>query len=275
MRRIKDYFFNLFLEIRLSLWFIFGFTIKRFWVGGNTLFPTPGSAIVEWRDGMPWGRVHKDYDHQIMTGESVREISEGLGIGKKLVLFHLPYTKPYTFPAGEREGEVVYPRIDSGCIFYRQPFKYGAFQITCKLPASNSAWPAFWLYGKKDWPPEIDWFEFMPGNMNRNGRFKMSTNSHTGSEKIHKQKSRAYRLAHAKLGKEITVSGVWTPEKIEWYYEGILIRRITEKDSLKGMNQEQWLVIGTGGMADFKDDLLVSTFEISEVKYQRLEYDPS
>jgi beta-glucanase (GH16 family) len=51
-------------------------------------------------------------------------------------------------------------------------FKYGYFAIRSKNPTGPATWPAFWLTGQKNWPPEIDIFE-MYGKSN--------------GEKIHRQ----------------------------------------------------------------------------------------
>lgn len=43
----------------------------------------------------------------------------------------------------------------------RQKFQYGYFEIRCKLPVFDGAWPAFWLFDMKSsiWYNEIDIFE--------------------------------------------------------------------------------------------------------------------
>lgn len=272
MNRIKDYFVNLFLEVRLWLWFRLRFPIKRFKLKHSVvLYPTIYPMEDSWNTAMPWGQVHPDYSHQIMTKESVNEVTINGWLKSYIELKHLPYDKPYTFLDGKREGETVFPTLNAGCIHHKEYFKYGTFELTCILPESNSAWPAFWLTGADTWPPEIDWFEFIPGNMNKQGKYKMSTNIHSGTETKHKQKSYAYRLPDIESGKEVTFSGVWTPKYIAFYYEGILVRKITDQDSVGGMDQDMVLVLGTGGMKDFKPDLYNTKFIIKEVLYEPLD----
>lgn len=47
----------------------------------------------------------------------------------------------------------------SGMLFSKRTFKYGLFEIGCKLPAEAGMWPAFWLVGG-DVHEEMDIFEF-------------------------------------------------------------------------------------------------------------------
>ena len=260
MSRIKDYFVNLYLEIRLWLHFKLKFRIwRRVFTNFTTLYPTPQSFLVEWRTGMPWGRVHPDYDHQIMTQSSVSEFYE------EIRLSHLPFADEYIFPDGERKGEKVYPSIDCGVIYYGAPFKYGVFQISCILPLSDYAWPAFWLTGKDSWPPEIDWFEFMPKRINEKGRYLLSTNIHSNKA----ERSYGYRINEDIMDKEITFTGVWEKEYISFYYNGILIRKITNKKVIKAMDQEMILVIGTGASSDYERNIHYSNFKIKRVLYSR------
>jgi beta-glucanase (GH16 family) len=54
-----------------------------------------------------------------------------------------------------------YFEYTSGWIQSKLEFKYGYFEIRCKIPEGKGFWPAFWLFGYKPNPkPEIDIFEF-------------------------------------------------------------------------------------------------------------------
>ena len=53
----------------------------------------------------------------------------------------------------------------SGCIETLEKFQYGYFEIRCKLPVHEGAFPAFWLWGYNDGRyEEIDMLEYM-GNI--------------------------------------------------------------------------------------------------------------
>lgn len=271
MRRIKDFFYNTWLELRLWLYFKGIVNPKRrkqkHW---QTLFPTNKSAMMQWKAAMPWGNVHPDYSHQIMTGDSVKEVKTGNG--KELFLLHKPYDKPYTWYSGEHKGETVYPTINAGCIHHRKPFLYGEFELTCILPQSAEAWPAFWFYGEDTWPPEIDVFEIMPNTM-RKGHFKMSTNIHSGTEGKKNDKTFDFLLRDSRMGKPMTTSCKWTPTYIAWYYEGILVRKVTRRKVMKGMRVPMWLVFGTGVInKDYKKSVYESDFRILSIKYNALSY---
>ncbi|NBU03000.1 MAG: glycosyl hydrolase family protein, partial [Bacteroidetes bacterium] len=47
--------------------------------------------------------------------------------------------------------------------FHSKNFTYGFFAIRSKNPSGPATWPAWWLTGRNNWPPEIDIFEMYGG----------------------------------------------------------------------------------------------------------------
>lgn len=69
-------------------------------------------------------------------------------------LIHADVTVPYMsgmIQTKHHHGDELY------CYGFKQ--RHGFFEARCKAPNSRAAWPAFWLSGVTEWPPEIDIFE--------------------------------------------------------------------------------------------------------------------
>ncbi len=111
----------------------------------------------------------------------------------------------------------------SGMIYSRQQFKYGRFEIRCKVPRGMGFWPAFWTWGFD----EIDVFEM---GCQRTRRFY--TNIHVcydGSQCREGQVHRGPDFAEAFH----IFSVEWDPYFIRWFVDGQLIRT---QSALLGLN---------------------------------------
>lgn len=100
--------------------------------------------------------------------------------------------------------------------------KYGRFEVFAKVPKGKGLWSAFWLLPSFDqWPagvailPEIDVMEYLghEGNTyhttlhtNQNGPLE----SHPYKHSLKIDPSEDFHL----------YSVIWTPEKVEWYFDG-------------------------------------------------------
>jgi len=100
--------------------------------------------------------------------------------------------------------------------------KYGRFEAFAKVPSGKGLWSAFWLLPSFDqWPsgvailPEIDVMEYLghEGNVyhttlhtNQNGPLE----SHPYQQRLKIDPSEDFHL----------YSVIWTPEKVEWYFDG-------------------------------------------------------
>ena len=68
--------------------------------------------------------------------------------------------------------------------FHSMNFTHGFFAIRSKNPTGPATWPAWWLTGKNNWPPEIDIFE-MYGKATGDAVNTQTMTVHTGKVETH------------------------------------------------------------------------------------------
>lgn len=211
--------------------------------------------------GMRWGEIHPSMPWQMMGYDAVQFCNKD---GSVNLLINKTDKKAV------HEGVVYFPEVSAGSLWSRDQFLYGTFEIECTLPKTDYGWPAFWLLGDHDWPPEIDIFEFFPGHIQKNKR-RLTATTHwknyiydpiiDNEIGITDEDSSWYRFS----GSRISVSLVWTPDKIEWWYEGILIRRDTKH--MEHFQKPMRIIIGTGVQEDYNKGVFEEVFKIHKVKY--------
>ncbi|MFL5765973.1 MAG: family 16 glycosylhydrolase [Bacteroidia bacterium] len=126
----------------------------------------------------------------------------------------------------------------SAWIETKEKFRYGKYEIRCKIPKGKSLWPAFWMYGEVNgMNNEIDVFEFW-NPQNSIGRYKpshLSMEHHMTVHYNHKMSGKSY------VGPDFsadfhTFTVVWDSTKIEWYVDGSLKRTVTQYMTKRGKN---------------------------------------
>jgi len=107
---------------------------------------------------------------------------------------------------------------------------YGYFEIRCKIPDSKATWPAFWVWGAFNWPPEIDIFEIYPSKSFEAFESIMSSTAlfittFIGSDvAIHKVNN---------VSSEFHIYACeWDSCFVRFYYDNILVR-VVHKDVTK------------------------------------------
>lgn len=252
---LKDYFVNLFLQVRFWL------VLKGFLKNQPNLKDLYGPSYSQqnfidlFNTGMYWGRLHPDYPHQAMTDASVQFLNDGV-----VNLNHLKYQGTIT-----HNGKEYAPSFDAGCIYGKYPFKYGRFSALISLPDSNDTWPAFWFSGVNSWPPEIDVAEFQPGNF-KNGIPKMSCTIHTGTVETRRMFGKSFRLHDYQKGRPFTVTFEWMPNYIAWYYNGMLFRKLTQERVLRDLRQDMYLIFGSGIVPEPSIESLQESFVIWDLQ---------
>jgi beta-glucanase (GH16 family) len=110
----------------------------------------------------------------------------------------------------------------TGELWSKQNFGYGKFEARIKVPKEVGAWPAFWLYGSNPTWNEIDVFEFY-GAKTKLLSMTAHYNGHMSGQ-------------HAKIKDAATDFHIYTviyeENKIEWYVDGILKRRMERSNLL-------------------------------------------
>ena len=111
--------------------------------------------------------------------------------------------------------------------FHSQNFTYGYFAVRSKNPSGPATWPAWWLTGKNNWPPEIDIFE-MYGKVTGKSVNTQTMTVHTGKVETHTKQMMMKKLRVS----EDTDSAfhiyacLWTPKKIDFYTDGNKVKSI-------------------------------------------------
>jgi len=97
------------------------------------------------------------------------------------------------------------------------------FYLECraKMPEGKIEWPAFWLCGYQQWPPEVDIFEYWKGE---EGEF--SNNFHYNEGEQHKQTHKKY-IIPADKKYDFHIYGLKVmDDSMEFYFDGFMYRKI-------------------------------------------------
>lgn len=230
---------------KTRLWYLRNFgTFHRYYrfkpVDGYKLklnedFLGDGINKLLWRVGQIWGKVHPKYPEQY-SGE------EGIFVRNSVMkLFNRYRPKEITqYEGTDKErtfkperGECLYVHGD---ISAKETFTYGVFEIRCRLPKGEIGWPAFWL-GMDD-KEEVDFFEFFPNNIKKRV-VGMTTTYHwpDGTDREYPKggsmSPKIYKLPNTITDQFNVYTFEWTPDKLVFMFNGVVIRKITRKSIVK------------------------------------------
>lgn len=93
-------------------------------------------------------------------------------------------------------------------------YLYGMFEIRCKFPKKHGQYPAYWLYGDKSWPPEIDVFEF-----NGHAHDQFFTAIYWGQNNDPQSCGNMYHFPFDITDDFHTWTMVWTPTQVTWFFD--------------------------------------------------------
>lgn len=233
----------------------------------------------EWLTQERWGDYHPDkpivwYDpSQVIIEDETLKL--GCTYNPKMVPFY----------ENEVMGDMIIP-FGVGLISCTTPFSYGTFEIVAKLPNKQPyAWPAFWMYAFESWPPEIDVFESYSNkrgsyfNWNLEaliGRFwRCVTNIHLGESPNNYNLGGRRRWMGWKdpSTRFITYTVEWFEDKIEIYYDGRSVRKITDEKVLSQFRGKTMNVIINNSIQKVYDDESSQYFlEVKSFKYMKSYY---
>ena len=110
-----------------------------------------------WRKNFPWFRFNYNQIY-LNKNASIREGKLNL-VAKRQEFWGKGVTYLDSLDI-LHDDKPNYRRFDysSGMLFLNNKYKFGKFEIRCKIPKGKGLWPAFWLYGACG--EEIDIFEF-------------------------------------------------------------------------------------------------------------------
>jgi len=141
----------------------------------------------------------------------------------------------------------------SGEIDTRTRYRYGYFEIRCKLPTHQGAFPAFWLYdaigsGSNQFYEEIDIFEYtwsiaeIPnhlGNPSPHGipdYYTFTTGIYFNDTSFeytsYARNFPSLPLSGNDLSEWHTFSCEWLPEKVVWYCDGLIVNEFHQTQNI-------------------------------------------
>lgn len=175
--------------------------------------------------------------------------------------------KPFYF----EEIDKIIP-MAIGIIRTKKAWKYGIFSFTVKLPSGSQLWPALWLSGATNWPPEIDLLEgYSDNTVNYHNNIKLQSCIHIkGNDAEHINcGARSHRIPNDSTSEFIKYIIWWEKDFLKLYYNGYLVRHITDNKILDKLDEEMHLIIGTGTQEEQNQDNL-SPMIVKEIKiYQK------
>ena len=264
MWKVKDFFINLFLTIRL--WFIMTFKPKRF------------KNVINERDKQGWdltfndefdkGDVDRDkwltqayYGKRYHPGNIINkgtapdtyysdDCFEFSGSNMKQVVKNEPIEIQHVDWDGKDWGKFTIPyqigQLDSSKSFEQ---KYGYFEIRSKITSEPGSWPAFWLASVHLWPPEIDVYEIYTGR--KKGVMKFNSNFHwrkkrgDRDEENNKSKVKSHRVLN--VSKDFHLYAVeWNSKGFKIYYDNLLVRVFTNPETIYFFDYPMHIIVGSG-----------------------------
>lgn len=144
----------------------------------------------------------------------------------------------------------------SGMIESTDSVGYGYYEIRCKMPVQPGTHDAFWFWGNYGYYEEIDVFEhganYSAGNIakgfnaaifyNANGSSYLP-NPETGDPGAQRFQYKRYLTPASSLplNEYHTYGCLWLPERIAWYFDGILFNEETDPNHIP--RHPMWLKI--------------------------------
>lgn len=188
-----------------------------------------------WGIGQPWGRFHGQFPHQYY-GDSEVYVKDGI-----LHLLNRYAPKQFT----HADTALIIP-YGTGMVntWHSHTFQYGYFAIRSKNPAGAATWPAFWLTGKYNWPPEIDIFE-MYGLCDGQSIHKQTMTLHFGKIENRTKTlwTKDFQLPEDTDSEFHIYSCLWEPEILRFYTDGVLIREFRLNKWMRQFYKEPMFVL--------------------------------
>lgn len=212
-------------------------------------------AEYDWLTRERWGKVHRDKPHWYYDDDQVRLEPETQDLILSLE------RKPINIPSPNGR---VNSYIATGLVSCIEKFSYGYFEIEATLPTGPNLWPAFWMWGWLSWPPEIDVLEaysnsrgsyFKPRLFNPLGFWNIQSNVHydkynvDGREETMNIGGKTHWFGFKNpANNSIKYSCYWDKDVIEIYYNGGMVRRITDSKILTPLRNHKMNVIINNGV---------------------------
>lgn len=242
--------------------FIEEFNTSQSW-NSTTWFSSPNQVWKAYMDNKIThgnGSEHQifQYDHSLfdVANGEMRFVAEYDTVGIMNHQYALPNVLHGNYPNvyGQTDGLLYF----SGAIQALRTFRYGYFEIRCKIPVHHGAFPAFWLHSSSGTPgnsfyASLDIFEYgwsitVPWGENPTppeigskrcytcGIHFNNTTNHSGNED---KFGKAYPIIPSwcsDLDNFHTFSCEWMPDHVVWYFDGVEMNRYDDPAHIPNRN---------------------------------------
>jgi beta-glucanase (GH16 family) len=222
----------------------------------------------EWYLQEHWGQVHPEKPWMWYDPSAIEVDNRGY--------LHLK-TKynPKYFQHIDKTADMGVGLLSSTTKFY-----HGTYEIEAKLPKGKYLWPAFWLWGWYNWPPEIDVLE---AYSNKSGNYlwlnteygglsiwKVLATVHWREDGIHKSSTDTGWFGFKNPANNfIKYKLEWFPHEINIYYNNRLVKKVNDESILNFINSDKARVIINNGLWQ-QDNGTNSDFIVKYFTYQSL-----
>ncbi len=208
--------------------------------------------------GHEWGDFHEDNHTQYWTPTSVKWAENKVQCTVKYAPQSFVHVDKYN-----NKHAIVIPWA-TGVVRSIQSFMYGYFEALITFPIASGQWPAFWLTSSIGWPPEIDIVEgYSKGDLYERGK-RLQSNIHYRKEDagpIYRIKAINHPMPLKLLDRPIKIGVLWTPDKVDFYYNGYLVRRITDKKVLSRLNTPMVVILNSAIQIEHHPSAASTTFK--------------
>ena len=237
----KDVLWTNYSLLKNNIRYLFKVQPKKFKTHHNFVLEETFKNLDKWRKNLWWGGYSENETTSYFDEKALKITDEGLHI---------------TYKNSPRINRHTGVRMEwmTGTVESLDSYGKGSFEVICEILPGTGVWYApLWFVTKGDGSkeeftvlPEPDVCEFYTkGDINN---FKAQTNFHYGkgySEELHKMIGAVTHKIRNVYNREISFAMIWEDDYIEFYYDGHLVRKITNREILDNM-KEQIVIIGTG-----------------------------
>lgn len=267
MWKIKDFFINLLLSIRL--WLFVKFKPSRFknlenpiekkgWeLSFNDEFDQGKLDKKKWRTDAYFGlRFHPGNITERGVAPDAYyddDMFEFEGSIMKQKVVNEPKEINYVDWDGKNWGNYKIPyrigHIDSSNSFKQI---YGYWEIKSKVTSEPGSWPAFWMVSTDEYPPETDVYEIYTGK--KRGMKTFESNFHwRDNPDNEKDKKRMNPKGHRVLNVSEdfhTYAWEWKKNKMKIYYDNMLVRVYSNPKMLANFRTPMHIIVNNGVHVD-------------------------
>jgi len=204
--------------------------------------------------------IHREWDYGndevVMYPSSHSVIPLGNGNGVKLITALRPKINRHI-------GKII--TYGKGELFSKDIYHSGAMEVIVNISPAPALWHApLWFITKDVVLPEVDISEVYTENDKNDGR--SNTNIHYGKDYAENKKSMGAKTHYLPelFNRDISFAIIWNKKRIKIYYDGYLVRKITNKKILRRIQKGVIPIISTGIAAKYShsgSEMIVKSFK--------------